>query len=801
LSGGASVSGGTAALCAGVVFLGFLASPAPAQDRTIEEIVVTAQKREEVLQEVPISIAAFTGEFMKESGIAGIHELVRHAPGVFYANESPCCAPVFIRGFGSPFVGSSFDPTVSFVLDELSIPKDIYLADPLYDIERFEVLRGPQGILFGKNTPAGLFNVTTGRPSRELSGYLLGRIGDLGVHRVEAAVGGPLGPFGERAQFRLAVLDAALPEDVRNTKRGEKEPATEHRAGRLRLAFQPLDELEIFLTGSRSNIEAARTFSFQQKDLSQSSIDFLRQFDPEFEDDGFDHRNSQDFPANIERTTDLLSAHVRHSLGSFGPVRDVELVAVVGATGFEMDAPVDNDFSPADIIHLEPAFFEYDQHSAEFRASALFPAPFLGEIEILGGFLWFESSFRNDFRLAAGEDFEEWLLSPAGFEIGTGQAPPGGLGFPSLPVLFGTLGLDPSTTPSIVAGDGFDLVSDQETSAYGIFGEAAWRLTEQWTFRFGARANFERKSADLDFDCLDPGVACLALGASDFSLDLRRRESDFSPKFTIQYFPYENLSLFATRAKGFKSGGYNNLLTTDVGVEVEPEETVSWETGAKGKLFSNALSYGATFFNMDVENLQVQQFLGTTTVVVRNAGGARSRGVELDFQWLTPWEPLSLRAAGAFTDARYKDFANAPAPRSFASNEQDLSGKRMPFVSKWQLNVTPELRFPLDLRSAPVIGEWLPPDLALAIALDVFYRSDHYLDIDLDPATLQDGYVLLNGRVRLLALDEALSFGLTVDNVTDVEALQFATDSATFPGYMVVQEFQRVVAFDLRYSW
>jgi iron complex outermembrane receptor protein len=782
------------------IFLGCLAGSAGGEERTIEEIVVTAQKKEEVVQDVPISISVLTGEFIKEAGISTIHELVRFTPNVHFAEQSPCCAPIFIRGFGSPFVAGSFDPTVTLVLDELSIPKDIYLVDPLYDIERFEVLRGPQGILFGKNTPAGLFNVTTGRPTRELSGYLLGRIGDLGVHRVEAAIGGPIGPLGNVAQFRLAALDAKLPEDVLNTKLDQKEPAAEQHAGRLRLAFQPLDGLEILLTGSRSNVQAARTFSFQQKDLKASSVDFLRQFDPEFEDDGFNHQNSQDTPTPIERTTDLLSGNVRYSLGSLGPVRDTELVAVLGYTGFHMDAPVDNDFSPADIIHLL-GLFDYDQHSGEFRVSGLVPGPFLGDIDVVLGFLWFENSFRNHLTLTAGKDFEEWLLSPAGFEIGTGQAPPGGLGFPSLPAAFAGLGLDPSLFPSVVDGDGFDLLSDQSTSSQGVFGQGAWHLSKQWTFTFGARMNFEQKSAILNFKCLEPGVVCPALGTSDFNLDLHRRETDFSPKFTIQYFPFENLSLFATRAKGYKSGGYNNLLTTTVGVEVEPEETVSWETGAKGTLFSNAFSYGATFFNMDVENLQVQQFLGTTTVVVRNAGGARSRGVEMDFQWLTPWEPLSIRAAGAFTDARYKDFTNAPAPRSFSSNEQDLSGRTMPFVSKWQFNVTPEVRFPLPGRSAPLVGEWLPADLGLAIALDAFYRSKHYLDIDLDPGTLQGGYALLNGRVRLVALGEALSFGLAVENLTDVDALQLATDSATFPGYMVVQEFQRRFAFEMRYAW
>ncbi len=155
-----------------------LTVPAFAEEpRAIEEIVVTAQKREQSIEEVPISITALTGTFLKEAGIGGVHELVRHTPNVHFAT-SPCCSTIFIRGFGSPFQAGAFDPTVSLVLDELSIPKDIYLSDPLYDIERFEVLRGPQGSLFGKNTPAGLFNVTTAGPTEEFTGTILGRLGD-----------------------------------------------------------------------------------------------------------------------------------------------------------------------------------------------------------------------------------------------------------------------------------------------------------------------------------------------------------------------------------------------------------------------------------------------------------------------------------------------------------------------------------------------------------------------------------------------------------------------------------------------
>ena len=264
----------------------------PSPPRSIEEIVVTAQKKEESIQDVPISITALEGSFLQEAGIDDFHELAEFTPNVRFTTNA-CCTTVFIRGFGTPFAAGAFDPTVGLALDELSIAKEIYMSDPLFDIERFEVLRGPQGTLFGKNTPAGLFNVTTASPSDEFEGYVLGGVGGLGVHRLEAALGGPLGELGDLVRFRLAAVDLDGPGDVENTALDVDEPATEQQAGRLKLEISAARRTST----SADRLARAHGVALLPRPvvrLPRRDVEFLRGFDPEFEDDPFNHQNSID---------------------------------------------------------------------------------------------------------------------------------------------------------------------------------------------------------------------------------------------------------------------------------------------------------------------------------------------------------------------------------------------------------------------------------------------------------------------------------------------------------------------------
>ena len=199
---------------------------------------------------------------------------------------------------------------------------------------------------------------------------------------------------------------------------------------------------------------------------------------------------------------------------------------------------------------------------------------------------------------------------------------------------------------------------------------------------------------------------------------------------------------------------------------------------------------------MDVEDLQLQNYITSTIVLVRNAASARSRGVELDLQWLTPWEPLSLRASGAIADAAFKDYPNAPGPRG---TTQDASGKRLPYAPQQQFSLTPELRFPFRLPDVPLVGA---RDLVFASAFDLNYFGDLFLDGDLDPNTKQDAYLLMNGRVAIRNADESISLGVAVENLTDNDVMTFTTDAASFPGaYMGSQLTQRNWYLELRIAF
>ena len=331
-----------------------------------------------------------------------------------------------------------------------------------------------------------------------------------------------------------------------------------------------------------------RNYAWQQRHLRPSSLTFLRQYDPRIEDDPFDHQLSQNSPGDTFRDTDLAQLNLHQRLPDLGPAKNLELVAILGWSKFDQGFKSDLDMSPADILSLPDAAFHYRQRSVELRFAGDLPAPWsFGNLDLVVGGLVFDSNFSSGTSVTSGNDFSAWALSAAGFESVTGSEPPGGLGFQNAQQFAAALGV-PLPVSGLLAGDGFHIVAAQKLTSKAVFGQLAWHPTEKWTASFGARANFEDKQANIVLHCFTPGIACAAVGAGDYTAHPKRSESDVSPKVSLQYFPWDDLSLFATYAQGYKSGGFNNLSLNPNGLEVSPEKAKSWEVGAKGRLFFTA---------------------------------------------------------------------------------------------------------------------------------------------------------------------------------------------------------------------
>ncbi|MBI3171691.1 MAG: TonB-dependent receptor, partial [Hydrocarboniphaga effusa] len=272
------------------------------------------------------------------------------------------------------------------------------------------------------------------------------------------------------------------------------------------------------------------------------------------------------------------------------------------------------------------------------------------------------------------------------------------------------------------------------------------------------------------------------LSSQDYTHDsLRRNESDFSPKITLQYFLDADVGFYASWAKGFKSGGFNAISFTGEDLEYEPENAQTAELGIKSQFFDRTVRFNATLYQTKFDNLQVLAFNGVF-FDVSNAAAAQSKGLEADLMWLTPWEPLTIMASGGLLDATYDEYTSAPAqvrnPETGelqVGAEQDLSGKRIAYAPRATGTLTPILSIPLGRFVGKLSG-------------DVIYQGDQYTDTDLDENARVDPYLLYSARFILSNAEQSWSVSIGGSNLTDERVLSRVVDATFFPGTYFTQQ-------------
>ena len=748
--------------------------------RTIEEIVVTAQKTEQSLSDVPVSVTALQGNFIVDNAIGNLVEASTYVPNVRVEATSPTSPQVFIRGFGTNTFNPSFEPSVGLVQDEVFFARGSYFTQSMFDLERIEVLRGPQGTLFGKNTIAGVFNIVTRKaPATGTEANLSYLRNNFNDQRLEAGLGTAL---GNGLGVRVAILEDHKDGRLYNSLLNRFEDASKQSAQRLRLDFDNDGALRGGLIAQRSETKV-NFWPRQLYEIDQDTFDYLSSFDPQIEGDPLNFQTSYNIPGFMNIDSHTVSGNAAHDFGPLLGLDGLEGTLIAATSELDVNQFQDLDTSPADLINLFGDLENYKQHSMELRFTGGGDAPFGWGVasQFVAGVYALRADYAIITGIEAGEDLASYALTNDGQRLASGGALPG-LPFGGIPAGELAAALGPLTGAAL-GQDRYTFDFFQRNDTLALFGQLTWDITNTWTVTPGLRFNHERKSIDSTAFSSCPGKSAgqpcftaLLVNGEDYEvLGLKREETNLSPKLSVMFRPTDELNVFATFARGFKSGGANAISFSGEDLEFEPEIARSFELGIKSKWFGRSLNLNATAFRMEFDDLQVLAFNGVFFDVA-NAGSAYSQGLETDALWLTPYRPLTINASLGYLDARYSEYPNAPAPVSEGLNEQqDLAGKPLAFAPNWQGTLTATLEYTLG-------------GLPVNLNLNARYQDAQFTDTDLDPNSQVPAHTIYSASLRIATPNERWNLTIGGKNLTDKRVLNQGLDTALFPGVFLANQ-------------
>lgn len=741
---------------------GFVAGPLSAADELeLEEIVVTATKRAQSVNDVPMTVQAFSGDELKNNGITNASELIQVVPGLTFA-LSPTNTPIFtMRGVGFNTSVLSSTSTIGLYVDELAYAYPYMTNGALFDIERIEVLKGPQGTLYGRNTTGGLVNFITNKPSDDLDGGLGVELGDFETTNIEGFLNLPI---SAGAALRLAGRYDRRGEGYQESvsRPGDKNGEKETLSLRANLRWDATDSLSVLLTtnfwqdSSDSVAGQIVGLNLDQPPFVNPAVSAL-QLDRNWRNDAADwDPGSGPFGLGLESDSAFVSvaARVDYQLSNS--------LSLVSLTGFNNVDRIDgNDFdgSAEEIFYL---------HSD-------------GEIE----------SFSQELRLVGSGERIEYIVGAyysrddmVDNQLGSYSLSSQGefLRFLSQNVF------DPMNlfySPAEYA-DGFRLFRlnlQSESTSASVFGQIDFDVSDSVQLSAGLRYTddqLESVSCSADYEGttlpiwntavwiaggnVPPGPVvrngCMTL-TTDYSAiaDPNRtplEEDNVSGRLSISYAPNDDWLLFASVSRGYKSGVWPVLTAAnDAQLDAATQEKVTaYEIGSKVTLFGGAGQLNAAVFHYEYEDKQLQSevedLVFQTLPRLVNIPRSRVSGIEAELNAQLS-ESLGARFGVAYTDSEVEEFVGY---RRLGQLE-DFAGDEFPYTPEWQ--VTGSLNH--DTQISP---EW-----GLASNLSVSYRSDTSAAIGREQGFNIGSYSLVNADIALYSADEAWRVGLFAENLTD----------------------------------
>jgi len=716
----------------------------------IPEIIVTAQKRSENIQDVPISVSAIGGDALQAKAIDRIDDVATLTPNLDIS-ALPRSSYIRIRGLGSGD-NKGFEQSIGLFVDGVYFGRAEYLNDALLDVDRVEVLRGPQGTLFGKNTVAGAISVFTKNPSPDYEVYGSYLYGRFNQHRIQGAVNIPL--FDEAVGIRVAGKDNRRDGYIYNRKLDRDEADINKTYVRAKASLLDLSGITITLGGDYGTIDGKGN-GYQLSALGDLAETIYRAFDPDLETDLDDYETSLDYPGYVKRDTINLNLTAETEIGGH------TLTAITGWSTYDFEVSDDVDFGPAPLLS-----FLYDdtytQVSQEVRVTS---GP--GEFEYVGGLYYFYSDYDavTDFTMLP--DFN--LLDELTQDTLANFLP--GLVTDLLDLLGPITG--PLGNLTTFTADNRHKTFRQFTNHAAVFGQVDWHVTDWFTAIAGIRYTYERKDHTQQQSFDGTGLPYMLItGDTAFRYSKDRTESNFAPKASVKFNVTEEIMVYGTWARGFKGGGFNEMATSPLDAEFEEEKSDTFEAGVKSTLWDGRMTLNLSYFYTSFDNLQVAVWDGTGFIVT-NAEEATTQGVELESR-IVPVSGLTFQTGLGWTDATYDKFTNGPCKARQPGNANgfcDLSGQRLNQAPKW--NVSAALDYETPLFTWPVSG---------FIGGDVYYQTHMFLTPDNDDFDSQDAYTLVSARAGLRFWDQQIQIAVIGKNLLNQTVKQESFDVPLFTG-------------------
>lgn len=612
-----------------------IAADAAAQEASsgLEEIVVTARRTEERLQDTPVSVTAFSANTMERLGIDGVADIARRAPSLQYGDFGDIkLSPTSLRGIIGSAGSAGADPAVGYYVDDVFVGQGAGANLDLYNIARVEVLRGPQGTLFGRNTVGGVISITTERPGDQFEASAQGTFGNYQYHRIGASISGPLSESVSAGLSGIAVSRDGVSDNV-VLDRDVNTIGFYSLRGALDIDFS--NETTLELNADYRNVDQEplvfETLRYNDASLFAALLDGAGQ--PR-NGDPYDRVVYTDSENREELEAWGASAKLTTQLGA------VTLTNIAAYRSHDYFSRVDTDRSALQLA--------YDGDPEDvWRASE--------ELRLnwsTGALTW----------LAGVYFYHQDSTNQSFIEIG-----------PELAALFG----DPSLSGVLAGSD-----ANMTVTSSAAFGSVTWAITDRLDATIGGR--YVRDEKEIDYSQSDP---LFLLGGSG-SVSGSQSWNEFTPNFNVRYRFSPDIMTYFTVSEGFKSGGFNDALGDANGIAFDPETLWNYELGLKMELFERRLVANIALFYMDWQNIQITQDNPVTPVfdpIILNGGAAHSQGIEIEIQ-AAPTERLQLGASLALLDAAY-DEGSLP-------NGQALD--RIPQSPDYTAAVNAEYRVPIE---------------------------------------------------------------------------------------------------------